>query len=506
MVAKLPRLLIAGLSGDSGKTIVSLSLLTALSQKGVDISVFKKGPDYIDSAWLSIISKTQCRNLDTYLVEPDDVYNIFTGNAGKDISIIEGNRGIFDGKDVSGTHSTAGLAKLLRAPIILVVDATKSTRTIAALVKGCIDFDPDIVIAGIVLNRIAGERHKKIITQSIEKYCGLPVLGSIPKLDKNSTIIPGRHLGLVTPQECENNLKLNSILLEIAEKYLNIGKLIEIANNAEILDAAAAPASRQVESKTNNNEKIVKIGYFKDSVFTFYYPENLEALEASGAELTAISSLNDKSLPDIDALYIGGGFPETQAQLLAGNKSMMESVRKAAVSGMPIYAECGGLIYLSRSLKYDGKLFLMAGVFPIDLKINPKPVGHGYTSIKIDYDNPYFETGSTIKGHEFHYSGLAANQLDNPIDSIVSCMDVLTGYGIGKQRDGLVYNNTLACYTHIHAAGNEKWAENLIENALQYKEKRSNRSNSWNSNYSKGNNCSNNLNSACAVQNISYCG
>lgn len=497
MAVKLPRLLIAGLSGDSGKTIVSLSLLAALSQKGMGISAFKKGPDYIDSAWLSIISKTRCHNLDTYLVEPNDVYNIFAGNAGKDISIIEGNRGLFDGKDISGTYSTAGLAKILQAPIILVVDVAKSTRTVAALVKGCIDFDPDIVIAGVILNRIAGERHKRIITQSIEKYCNLPVLGSIPKLDDSSSIIPGRHLGLVTPQEYKDNSKLNDILLEISEKYLDINKLIEIANNADTLNV--------VEPKTINNEKIVKIGYFKDSVFTFYYPENLEALEINGAELIEISSVNDESLPDIDALYIGGGFPETQAQLLAVNKSMMESVRKAAVSGMPIYAECGGLIYLSRSLKYNNKLFLMAGIFPIDLKINSKPVGHGYTLIKIDHDNPYFKIGSTIKGHEFHYSGLVENQLDNPIDNIASCMDVLTGHGISKKRDGLVYNNTLACYTHIHASGNKKWAKKLIENALQYKKNNSNNDNSWNINYSEGNNRSDNLNCAYAVQNISCC-
>jgi len=462
MVEKFPRLLIAGLSGDSGKTIVSLSLLTALSQKGLAVSVFKKGPDYIDSAWLSFAAKSECRNLDTYLVKPDNVYNSFTRNAyNSEISIIEGNRGIFDGKDITGTHSSAGLAKLLQAPIILVVDCTKATRTIAALIKGCIEFDPEINIAGVILNRIAGSRHKKIITESIEKYCKVPVLGVIPKLYKEKSIIPGRHLGLITPDEFEFDSGIENILKEISEKYLYTDKLIKIADNAEPLTT--------IEAKIIHNKKDVKIGYFKDSVFTFYYPENLEALETEGAELIKISSLNDKSLPEIDALYIGGGFPETQAQRLVGNQSMMESVKKAAVSGMPIYAECGGLIYLSRSLFYNNKLYPMAGVFPIDLKMNSKPVGHGYTSVTIDSPNPYFEAGSKIKGHEFHYTGLTDNQLDNSIDNLDSCMQVDTGFGLGRKRDGLIFKNTLACYTHIHASGIKDWAGSMIKNALLYK-------------------------------------
>lgn len=462
MSVNLPRLLVAGLSGDSGKTITSLSLLTALSQKGLGISTFKKGPDYIDSAWLSVMAKSECRNLDTYLTEPVDVYRTFTREASKsDIAIIEGNRGLFDGKDVSGTHSTAGLAKLLQAPIVLVVDVTKSTRTIAAIIKGCIEFDPDIEIAGVILNRIAGSRHENIVTQSIEKYCKIPVLGAIPKLEKNSSIIPGRHLGLVTPAELVRDKNFEDKLREISETYLDIDRLIEIAYNAKPLDVD--------KTEVINNKKEVKIGYFKDSVFTFYYPENLEALSASGAELTAISSIEDKSLPDIDALYIGGGFPETHAELLANNKSMMQSVKKAAENGMPIYAECGGLIYLSKSLEYNNDIYSMAGVFPIDLKMNPKPVGHGYTLVEIDAPNPYFEIGTKIKGHEFHYSGLSDSQLEFDTGKLRSCMKMNTGFGIEGKRDGLVLKNTLACYTHIHAAGVKYWAMALVKNALQYK-------------------------------------
>ncbi|MCP4580850.1 MAG: hydrogenobyrinic acid a,c-diamide synthase (glutamine-hydrolyzing) [candidate division Zixibacteria bacterium] len=467
MTTNLPRIMIAGLSGDSGKTITSLSLATALSRKGLVVSAFKKGPDYIDAAWLTNTSHAPCRNLDTYLVAPSDVYRAFTVNAQSNgVSIIEGNRGLFDGKDISGTHSSAGLAELLQAPVILVVDVTKTTRTIAALVKGCMDFDPELNIAGIILNKVAGSRHKNIITDSIKKYCDVPVLGAIPKLGDDTSIIPGRHLGLVTPSEHEKGGEIESKLLEIANDYLDIDGILNIANNAKPLEIADQSTSNEY------NENDVKIGYFSDSVFTFYYPENLEALEKSGAELIAISSIDDTELPEIDGLYIGGGFPETQADRLVDNKSMIESVRKAAVSGLPIYAECGGLIYLSRTLVWNKRLYPMAGVFPLDLKINKKPVGHGYTMLKIDNANPFFEIGTEIKGHEFHYSGIFEKQSKLGFERLGSCMNVETGVGLGKKRDGLVFNNVLACYTHIHADGVKDWAPSIIKRARQFKEKR----------------------------------
>jgi len=472
MSVKIPRILIAGLAGDSGKTIVSLSLMAALKNKGLAIAAFKKGPDYIDAAWLSYAAQSTCRNLDTYLVPERDVIDIFTsGSQSSDISLIEGNRGIFDGKDVSGTHSTSGLAKLLQAPVVLVVDVTKSTRTIAALVKGCMDFDPDLNIAGVILNKVAGARHQNIISAAIEKYCHLPILGAIPKLGDSSKLIPGRHLGLVTPSEYAKADDLHELLLKIGTEYIDCEKIIATADNAEPLDF-----ERPEIKESPYNDK-VRIGYFSDSVFTFYYPENLEALEKYGAELVAISSINDKELPPIDALYIGGGFPETQAEKLVDNKSMIASVRKAAVSGMPIYAECGGLIYLSRSLLLDDKLYPMAGVFPIDLKMNIKPVGHGYTSVKVDSSNPFYEMGAEIKGHEFHYSGTVGNQTESGLELLKSCLQVEKGCGLGNKRDGLTYLNTLACYTHIHAAGTKFWAPAMIRSATIFKENTSNQVN-----------------------------
>lgn len=461
MATSRSRLVIAGLSGDSGKTIASLSILAALRQRGSSISVFKKGPDYIDSAWLSLVAQTTCRNLDTYMVDANVVFRNFVSHADKsDISLVEGNRGLFDGKDVSGTHSTAQLAKLLDAPVILVVNAAKSTRTVAAILKGCIDFDPDVKIAGIILNRIAGKRHLAILSDSIKEYTALPVLGAIPNLGDDSTLIPGRHLGLVTPSEYEHGVELQSRLREIAANCLDVDRILEIAESAGPVSCTSPDASGLDSGR-------VKIGYFKDSVFTFYYPENLEALEASGARLVPVSSLADNRLPEVDALYIGGGFPETHVEQLARNRSMMQSVKEQALDGLPIYAECGGLIYLARSLKCNDVVYPMAGLFPIDLYMHPRPVGHGYTLVRVDAPNPFFAVGTSIRGHEFHYTGPTDH-----LQETESCMKVESGVGIGSARDGLVYASTLACYTHVHADGVESWAPALVSRAADHARRR----------------------------------
>jgi cobyrinic acid a,c-diamide synthase len=462
MNVRIPRLVVAGLSGDSGKTIVCLSLVTALRKKGLKTAVFKKGPDYIDSAWLTRLAGALCRNLDTFMVEPQNLYDSFINNTRNfDIAIVEGNRGIFDGMDIEGTHSTAGLAKILHAPIVLVINCSKATRTIAAIVKGCIEFDSEIKIAGVILNNVAGERHKKVIAGSVEKYTGLPVLGAIPRLTENEKLIPGRHLGLIPPSEFATDEKLVGLLSEIAEKFLDVDRMVEIAKNVDDMRLNIQP---EFEKKSVD----VKIGYFNDSVFTFYYPENLEALKNEGAELVRISSLNNKSLPEIDALYIGGGFPETFAERLVQNQSMLESVKNAAEGGLPIYAECGGLIYLSRSLIFENRKYFFANIFPIDLEMNKKPIGHGYTTLVTDNINPYFPIGTMIKGHEFHYSGLSANCSSE----YKTCMTVKSGTGVAGKRDGLLYKCTFAAYTHIHADGALGWATAMVKNAANYKKYR----------------------------------
>jgi cobyrinic acid a,c-diamide synthase len=459
MASNIPRLVIAGLSGDSGKTVVSLALTAALSKRGLRLSTFKKGPDYIDAAWLTTVSGSPCRNLDTFMISPEKVYSAFVHNTqSSDFTVIEGNRGLFDGKDETGSFSTAEIARLLKAPLILVVNSTKSTRTLAALIKGCIDFEPGLNIAGVILNRVAGDRHEQVIRKSIEKYCHLPVLGAIPKLDSNDELIPGRHLGLVTPAEFEDRSHLIDRLSKIAEECFDIGDLVGLAESAPqlgLIERSESPQKREPD---------IKIGYFRDSVFTFYYPENLEALLNAKTELVPISSLDDNTIPDIDALYIGGGFPETQAEKLCGNRELMNAINQAALNGLPIYAECGGLIYLSRSLLYNDNKYAMAGIFPLDLVIEKKPAGHGYVVAEVSGSNPFYDTGEKIIGHEFHYS--TPVEMD---DTLKYCLTVKRGHGIIKGYDGLIYKNCLALYTHIHAEGTVSWAKGLAKAARQYR-------------------------------------
>ncbi len=460
MKEKVPRLVIAGVSGDSGKTVVSLCLIQAMKDRGLTPSAFKKGPDYIDAAWHSHLAGIPCRNLDTFMVEQADVFRTFSINAARsDISIIEGNRGLYDGMNVAGTHSTAEMAKLLKSPVLVVINVTKATRTIAALIKGLHGFDPEVNIAGVILNKVGGKRHRRVVSDAIEEYCKIPVLGAIPKLGDDASIVPGRHLGLVTPAENVESDKLKDKLTEIS-RYLDLDRIIQIAHDAEELNIPA-----DTESKTKKAK--AKIGFFMDSVFTFYYPENLEALERDGAELVPVSSLEDSRLPDIDALYIGGGFPETQAERLYNNRSMMQSVRNKIEDGLPVYAECGGLIYLCRSITWKDSKYPMADIFPVELDLNIKPAGHGYVIAHVDRENPFFEVGTKIKGHEFHYSSFVSS-----IEEVESCIRLEKGSGIGDKRDGIISGNVMAAYVHIHADGVNQWAKSMVDAAAKYKERK----------------------------------
>ncbi|MDX9857442.1 MAG: cobyrinate a,c-diamide synthase [candidate division Zixibacteria bacterium] len=456
-----PRLLIAGLSGDTGKTIVSLSLLRALRSRGVKVAPFKKGPDYIDAAWLGWAADTACRNLDTFMVPAESVRQRFgASSTGRDLALIEGNRGLFDGQDLEGTHSSASLARLLAAPVILVVDATKATRTLAALVMGAMVFEPGVAIAGVILNRVAGTRHESIARATIEQGCGIPVLGALPKLGSGRALIPSRHLGLVPPTETDECAEIKTRLTELALHHLDLDALIEIAHRFDQPVNTAEPVSPARATCT--------IGVFRDSVFTFYYPENLEALEQAGARLVAIDSLTDQSLPvGLDGLYIGGGFPETQLDRLAGNRALMRSVHRAADSGLPVYAECGGLIYLARTLCRDDRTYQLAGVFDIDLTMQHKPCGHGYVDATVDVVNPFLAPGTRIRGHEFHYTGASGSM------STQTCLKIETGVGLGGGRDGLLKKNVMASYVHIHADGVSCWAPSFVNAAARYRQQRS---------------------------------
>ena len=458
MDSPLPRVVVAALGGGSGKTVVSLALLLAARRLGRQVRAFKKGPDYIDAAWLSWAAGAPARNLDTYLMGFPAASESFQRNAvGNGLNLVEGNRGLFDGMDVAGTHSSAALAKALGAPVLLVLNVTKVTRTAAAFVLGAQQLDPELKIAGIVLNYVNGRRHERIVRESIATVCDIPVVGAVPRLDI-SELVPERHLGLITPQDHEEHEALERTLVSQVVPALDLDAIQVIANGAGPLSAGVTPCPALPEGSG------LKIGYFKDSAFSFYYAENLEQLERSGAELTPISPLADPALPgDLSALYIGGGFPEVHAAALSANTGMLRSLYAAAQNGLPIYAECGGLMVLARAIVWQGITYPMAGVFPFDAHVCASAQGHGYAELIVDRPNSYFPGGLTLRGHEFHYSRIQL--VDGRLET--AC-EVRRGSGIGNGRDGAMLHNVWAGYTHLHALATPEWAAGLLHAARQF--------------------------------------
>jgi cobyrinic acid a,c-diamide synthase len=477
MKSKYPRIIIAGLKGGSGKTTLSLGLIAALRKKGMEVIPFKKGPDYIDGGWLSTAAGTPCYNLDTFLIGESRIIPSFVNHAKTaDIAVIEGNRGFYDGMDEQGIHSTAELAKILKSPVLLIVDCTKTTRTIAAIISGIQKFDPDVEIKGVVLNYIAGSRHESIIRNSIEKYCNIPVLGAFPRLNEEN--FPERHMGLVPFQEHIGAQKAIDKALEITEKYIDVDAVLKITNEAESLNevlkgsrSLSEPANKRTLERSVEGGVKLRIGVIRDSAFQFYYPENLEELEAEGAGIIEISALKEKSLPDIDALYIGGGFPETHAIALAENSDFRDALRKAIEKGLPVYAECGGLMYLGKSLVINGRTYPMTGIFPFSFSLEKKPQAHGYSIAEVQKANPYYPEGAVIKGHEFHYSRVINPEAVSGFGrgNIYFAFGMKRGEGIADKLDGLCYKNVLATYTHTHALGTSEWVSGMIRKAEEYK-------------------------------------
>ncbi len=455
-----PRLIIAALRGGAGKTTLSVAMTVALRKQGITVTPFKKGPDYIDAAWLSQAASGPCYNLDTYLMGADRVASSFSRHAARGaVSIIEGNRGLFDGVNAAGEFSTAELAKLLHTPVILIVDCDKVTRTAAAMVLGCLNLDPAVDIQGVILSRVSGSRHASVIRQAIEEYAGLRIYGTVPRL--SDLPFAQRHLGLIPPEEHNQMHQAMEKAGAIARDYLDMPGLISVAQSAPPWRIDAFPNSIRINSA---DDEPVTIGVIKDTAFQFYYQENIEALTDRGAKVVLISALDDKVLPPVDALYIGGGFPETQAERLSANESFRLSLREAAEAGLPIYAECGGFIYLGESLAIGDKQYPMVGALPVTFGMEKKPQGHGYTTLTVDRENPFFPIGQTITGHEFHYCRI----LSQRDDESHTAYRVVRGTGMDGRRDGLCRKNILAGFTHLHALGTPEWADALIDRASHH--------------------------------------
>jgi cobyrinic acid a,c-diamide synthase len=462
-----PRILISAIRGGSGKTVISTGIIAAFRAAEKKVSPFKKGPDYIDAGWLALAAGRPCYNLDTFLVPVDRVLASFCSHSlYADLSVIEGNRGLYDGIDLEGTTSTAELAKLLKAPVMLCLDCTKSTRTMAAVVLGCIRFDENVDIKGVILNRVAGSRHENILKKSIEYHTGVPVIGSVPKLGRQS--FPERHMGLIPTPEHKWAADSIKAAAEIAVKYIDLDKLLETAFSLpELPEAGGERGERKtVAGPAKAFVKKPRIGIIRDSAFQFYYQENIDALISEGADIVYTSPLSDKRIPEVEALYIGGGFPETHAKELSENISYKEDLRALAAKGLPIYAECGGLMYLGKELLLDGTKYKMAGLFPIVFGFSKKPQAHGYTIIFVEQDNPFYRAGTEIRGHEFHYS----NILEWEGKDKDLAFRLKRGSGLVNNRDGAVFKNVLATYTHIHAVGTSSWALAMVRKAIEYRE------------------------------------
>ena len=476
--SRYPRIIVTALRGGSGKTLLSIGIAAAFKKQNRQIAPFKKGPDYIDAGWLALAAGRPCYNLDSFLLTQDQVLQTFQSHCHpSDIAIIEGNRGLYDGADTQGSTSTAALAKMLQTPVLLAIDCTKATRTIAAIVLGCLHFDREVPIKGILLNRIAGTRHETLIRRCIEDICEIPVVGAIPKLEQQH--FPERHMGLVPTPEHSWAMEAIATTADIIEKNIDLKTVLSIAQSAgemspfklsETVSISTGPKNRPFSQVVNQKEALIlqrdrkppRIGILRDAAFSFYYPDNIEALIRAGAEPVYVSPLETESLPPVDALYIGGGFPETHGKELAENSSFREQVKALAEDGLPIYAECGGLMFLGEGLVLDDRMYPMVGVFPVVFDISKRPQGHGYTIVRVERENPYYDIGTEIKGHEFHYSRVLTWKGSGK-DFVFG---MKRGKGIMENKDGLCHKRVLATFTHIHALGTPSWAEAMVKNAL----------------------------------------
>ncbi len=443
------RFLISAAHRSSGKTTVSIGLAAAIKARGLVVQPYKKGPDYIDPLWLGTAAGRPCRNLDFHVSADDEIRSQFARSGwDADVCLVEGNMGLYDGLDLEGANSNAALAKLLDLPVVLVVDARGMTRGVAPLILGYQAFDRDIKFAGIIFNRLGGSRHEAKLRAIVEHYTDLPVLGAIHE-DSRIALVE-RHLGLMPANETEAAEHRIAAIAERIAAQTDLDRLLEISRSDLSLPR---PAPRTIETQWP-----VRIAIARDAAFGFYYTDDIEALTAAGAEIVYFDALRDAHLPPCDGLIIGGGFPECFLDALEANAGLRGEIRAAIEAGLPTYAECGGLMYLARSIQWQGQTRSMVGAIAGDIVMHAKPVGRGYVKLEPSADHPWY-AGSTplLAAHEFHYSSL-----DNlPPDSRFAYR-VKRGHGIDGERDGIMYKNLLASYTHLRATAGCDWPARFV--------------------------------------------
>lgn len=430
----------------------------ALSGRGLIVQAFKVGPDYIDPSYHTRATDRYSRNLDSYmLTESSIVDSVVRSSADADISVIEGVMGLYDGiGGLSDNGSTASVAKLLRAPVILVLDAWASARSIAASALGFRVFDSKVNLAGVILNRVAGEKHAKWCTEAIERRAKVRVLGWLPKSD--GVQLPERHLGLVP--YTERDAKVEGAVARLAGF---LGEHIDLASLEEI--ARSAPPIRQRETRPRvRSDAKVKVGVAMDEAFSFYYADAIDLLRREGAEVVRLSPIHDSSLPDdLDGIYIGGGFPESFSSQLEANRPMRESIRKKLEDGMPAFAECGGLMYLTRSITdFGGSKRSMVGIFDGET-VMTKRLTLGYTLARAGSDSIMSKAGDTLRGHEYHFS-----QIESIPGDATFAYEMTKGDGISGHREGWQEYNTLGLYSHVHLCSRPRTATRFIGTCVGY--------------------------------------
>ena len=453
------RLLISAAHKSSGKTTVSVGLCAALRARGETVQPFKKGPDYIDPLWLGLAAGRSCYNLDAYLSGAEEIRaEVAKRMRGATLGIVEGNKGLYDGLDLEGSNSNAALAVLLGTPVVLVLDARGMTRGIAPLILGYQAFDRNVRIAGVILNQLGGSRHEAKLRAVISHYTGVPVLGAVQH-DERLTIVE-RHLGLVPSNEAEAAAARARVreIASLVASQVDLDGLLAVARAAPPL-AACAPTGG---APARPGGPAVRVGVARDVAFGFYYPGDLEALREAGAELVVFDALRDRRLPQLDGLFIGGGFPEMHMDALARNAELRAELRMAIEAGLPAYAECGGLMYLARSIEWNGRRAEMVGVIPADIVMHARPVGRGYVHLRETGRSPWSDASATRGGricaHEFHYSSVENLPLD-----VEFAYEVERGHGIDGRHDGIVKKNMLASYSHLRDVAGNRWARRFVD-------------------------------------------
>jgi cobyrinic acid a,c-diamide synthase len=461
----MSHLFISAAHKSSGKTTITLGLCRALRESGLVVQAFKKGPDYIDPIWHALASGRPSYNLDFHMMREGEILDLFARHADTaDICLIEGNKGLYDGMDVEGSNSNAALARLLGAPVVLVLDSVGITRGIAPLVLGYQAFDPEINIVGVILNKVGGPRHEEKLRAVIERYTDVKVLGAV-RMDSELAIVE-RHLGLMPGNESD---QAEARITAIADR-------IRAQVDLSALQACAGAFNRrQASPRSAGSESCIgdglRLAYANDKSFGFYYQEDLDTLRRAGVELIALNTLSDASLPDVDGLIIGGGFPEMFIPQLAGNQALRGAISMAVETGMPVYAECGGLMYLSRSLRWNQQVGEMVGVIPGDAVMGARPVGRGYAVLEqtasMPWPTKHLSHAASLPAHEFHYS-----HLENLQTGLTYAYRVLRGQGIDGMFDGYVRNNLLASYCHRRGSGPDGWIEPFLSKVSAYRAKR----------------------------------